>query len=267
MTILVSAVVATAAALTSCSGQQTPPAAGNPSSSSTLPVVADPAAAKGFMAMTLATGQIPSLPAGPLYVDIEHVPSGPVPSTPLTRDCMVYTLSGSQAVVDASSATSSATAVFMGPHGASYPKTGNAVVADALCLRPSSDHGHGPAMPGGTSIFASGDFAYLTAPGPYRAQLALVTIQPGGRGAAHVHSGPETLLATGGTTTYHLGGPTPVDLNGAPSPVTRTVGQAMTHQPNQPIQDFNTGDGVATALNFIVWPAGQSVRTDIHTAP
>ena len=217
--------------------------------------------------MPLAIGQLPSLPAGALYVDIEQVASGPVPSVPVTRDCMLYAVSAPQTVVDPSGATLSAVAVFMGPHGAAYPATGISVAADAFCLRPSSDRSQGPAIPGARLIFSSHDFSDLTAPGAYRAQLALVQIQPGGRGAAHLHPGPETLLAVNGATTYHLGGPTPVDLNGAQSPVTLTVGHAMTHKPNQPIQDYNTGTGVAKALNFIVWPADQPVRTDAHTAP
>jgi hypothetical protein len=180
---------------------------------------------------------------------------------------MMYALSAPQTVVDSSGATSTVVAVFMGPHAASYPKTGIAVAANAFCLRPSSDRGQGPAVPGARSIFSSHDFSDLTAPGPYRAQLALVQIQPGGRGPRTSTPGPKRCSPSTEPPPTHLGGPTPMDLNGSQSPVTLTVGQAMTHKPNQPIQDYNTGASVAKALNFIVWPADQPVRTDAHTAP
>lgn len=235
---------------------------------STPSVAANPAAESGFVSAPQVTGKIPSLPVGPLYVDIEQVPAGTVPSSSVTSDCILYPVSNAQPGTSASGGTnsSSTTAVFIGPDGASYPRTGVAVVADAFCLRPSSDRGHGPAVTGATSIYSSADFSELTAPGPYSAQLTLVNIQPHGRGAAHTHPGPETLLATQGATTYHLGGAMPEDLSGALSPITLTVGQALTHAANQPVQDFNNGDVVATTLSFRVWPAALPGRSELPTA-
>jgi hypothetical protein len=76
------AVGAATAVLTGCGGGNGSSAPARSSTataapSSPLPSVADPAAANGFVSMPLAIGKLPSLPAGPLYVDIEQVPSGP----------------------------------------------------------------------------------------------------------------------------------------------------------------------------------------------
>lgn len=260
------AAVAAAALFTACSGPSAPPPAHPPAPPS--PAAANPAAASGFTATPQATGKLPNLPPGALYVEIEQVGAGPVPSGPLTRDCILRTQNGAQPLLDHAGAPTTAPAAFLGPDGGSFPKTGTTMPATVFCLRPATDRTTGKTVvPGAKTVFASGDFTDLTGPGPYTASLQLVTIQPAGHGPAHQHPGPETILGMTSTTTYRLGGPTPVTYNGQPSPITVTPGQAFTHKPAQPIQDINNTTGVTQVLVFQVAPANQPPRQDLPTPP
>lgn len=106
--------------------------------------------------------------------------------------------------------------------------------------------------------------AYLTpdlpplAAGQYAESLRLVTVQPGGRSSAHMHSGIEGVLVLEGRVLIRSGGNQPMFL--APS-------QGFYILPKVPIQLINAGDAVARTLVYSISPAGLPFSTELDQAP
>ena len=106
--------------------------------------------------------------------------------------------------------------------------------------------------------------AYLTpdlpplAAGQYTESLRLVTVQPGGRSSAHMHSGIEGVLVLEGRVLIRSGGNAPMFL--APS-------QGFYILPKVPVQLINAGDAVARTLVYSISPAGAPFSTELDQAP
>lgn len=111
---------------------------------------------------------------------------------------------------------------------------------------------------------AAGKVAYVTpdlpplAMGKYTESLRLVTVQPGGRSAAHMHSGIEGVLVLGGRVLIRTGGSAPAFLVG---------GQGFYILPKIPIQLINAGDTEARTLVYSISPEGAPFSTELKESP
>lgn len=107
------------------------------------------------------------------------------------------------------------------------------------------------------AIYATPDLPPLPA-GLYAESLTLVTVQPAGRSAAHMHSGIEGVLVLEGNVLVRTAGHAPANLS---------KGQGFYILPNTPIQLINVGDAVARTLVYSISPDGAPFSTPLDTAP
>jgi quercetin dioxygenase-like cupin family protein len=94
--------------------------------------------------------------------------------------------------------------------------------------------------------------------GKYTEGLRLVTVQTGGRSAAHMHSGFEGVLVLEGRVLIRSGGNAPVLL---------AAGQGFYILPKTPIQLINVGDALARTLVYSISPEGAPFSTELPQAP
>ena len=106
-------------------------------------------------------------------------------------------------------------------------------------------------------IYVTPDLPPLPA-GLYGESLTLVTVQPGGRSAAHMHSGIEGVLVLEGNVLVRSAGHAPANL---------VKGQGFYILPNTPIQLINVGGTVARTLVYSISPDGAPFSTPLDTAP
>lgn len=107
------------------------------------------------------------------------------------------------------------------------------------------------------AIYATPDLPPLRA-GIYGESLTLVTVQPRGRSAAHMHSGIEGVLVLEGNVLVRSAGHAPANL---------AKGQGFYILPNTPIQLINVGDTLARTLVYSISPDGAPFSTPLGTAP
>ena len=110
------------------------------------------------------------------------------------------------------------------------------------------------ALPG--ALFSTSEMSVPASPG-YLGRLMVVTIEPGGRGAPHVHGGSETLYVVQGRARLRLADGDHVLL----------AGQGLSHAAGTAIQDVNDGDVPLVMLAYFVTATGQPFRTDLTAAP
>ena len=94
--------------------------------------------------------------------------------------------------------------------------------------------------------------------GKYTEGLRLVTVQPGGRSAAHMHSGFEGVLVLEGRVLIRSGGNAPTFL---------TAGQGFYILPKVPVQLINAGDAIARTLVYSISPEGATFSTELPQSP
>ena len=92
----------------------------------------------------------------------------------------------------------------------------------------------------------------------YGESLTLVTVQPGGRSAAHMHPGIEGVLVLDGHVLVRTAGHVPADL---------LKGQGFYILPETPIQLINIGATVARTLVYSLSPNGAPFSIPVDTAP
>jgi quercetin dioxygenase-like cupin family protein len=108
-----------------------------------------------------------------------------------------------------------------------------------------------------TAIYVTPDLPPLPA-GAYAESLTLVTVQPGGRSAAHIHSGIEGVLVLDGQVRVRTAGHAPADLKAE---------QGFYILPQTPIQLINIGSTVARTLVYSISPEGAPFSTPLDQAP
>lgn len=105
--------------------------------------------------------------------------------------------------------------------------------------------------------YATPDLPPLAA-GKYTEGLRLITVQAGGRSAAHMHSGFEGVLVLEGRVLVRSGGNAPAFL--AP-------GQGFYILPKTPVQLINVGDALARTLVYSISPEGAPFSTELPQSP
>ena len=105
--------------------------------------------------------------------------------------------------------------------------------------------------------YATPDLPPLAA-GKYTEGLRLMTVQVGGRSAAHMHSGFEGVLVLEGRVLVRSGGSAPNLL--AP-------GQGFYILPKTPVQLINIGDALARTLVYSISPEGAPFSTELPQSP
>ncbi|HYK99543.1 MAG TPA: cupin domain-containing protein [Candidatus Acidoferrales bacterium] len=107
------------------------------------------------------------------------------------------------------------------------------------------------------AVFVTPEVPPLPA-GLYVESLTLVTVQPGGRSAAHMHSGIEGVLVLEGEVLVRTAGHAPVDL---------LKGSGFHILPKTPIQLINVGGTLARTIVYSITPDGAPFSTPLDTAP
>jgi quercetin dioxygenase-like cupin family protein len=105
--------------------------------------------------------------------------------------------------------------------------------------------------------YATPDLPPLAA-GRYTEGLRLVVVQPGGRSAAHMHSGIEGVLVLEGRVLVRSGGNAPTFLE---------VGQGFYILPKVPVQLINAGNALARTLVYSITPEGAPFSTELAQSP
>jgi quercetin dioxygenase-like cupin family protein len=113
------------------------------------------------------------------------------------------------------------------------------------------------ATSGSRLAYATPDLPPLAA-GRYSESLRLVVVQPGGRSAAHMHSGIEGVLVLEGRVLVRSGGNPPALLE---------PGMGFYILPKVPVQLINVGDGVARTLVYSISPEGAPFSTELDQSP
>jgi quercetin dioxygenase-like cupin family protein len=125
-----------------------------------------------------------------------------------------------------------------------------------ISIRPNTARTAPPTFPNQKVLYATPDLPTLTS-GSYCQTLRLAVAQPGGRSAAHMHSGLEVVFVLTGSFQLHTAGH---------PPVTVSQGQGAYILPNTPLQLINLG-GVSRYLALVIWPQDQPFETDLSQAP
>ncbi len=235
-----------------------PAVAASPSASA-----ATAASAVGQTSTKLADGTLAALPAGTLYINFLDVPQPP--ASPITHAHVggfVYAVTGTHQMAIAGGETRDikpGEAAFIGSDVAhTHANTGTTPIEWYFAaLRPNGGRTAAPLFPGQTVVFESPDLPQQV-PGKYLEQLNLVTLEKGGRTAAHKHGGIEAVVVLEGTVQVRVAGATMVTL---------TKGKGAYVPANTPLQATNSGDGAAKFLAFFVTPDGQPFSTNVDTAP
>lgn len=221
------------------------------------------AAAVGFTSTTIADGSIAALPTAPLYINFLDVPQAPGASTQHAHVAgIVYAAVGAHRFTDQT-----------GRMFDSLPGQGGFIGQDAvhthsnpgtapiqwyfIAIRNVGGRIAPPTFPGQSVLYETPDLPTL-APGKYNEQLNLVTLEKGGRTAAHRHGGLEALVVLDGTVQLRVAGQQATTL---------TKGKGAYVLPNTVLQATNTGDGAARFLAFFVTPDGAPFSTNVETVP
>jgi quercetin dioxygenase-like cupin family protein len=114
-----------------------------------------------------------------------------------------------------------------------------------------------PATKPASVVYATPDLPPFPA-GRYTEGLRLVTVQPGGRSAAHMHSGIEAVLVLEGRVLVRSGGNAPTFLD---------PGQGFSILPKVPVQLINVGSSLARTLVYSISPEGAPFSTELDQSP
>ncbi len=234
-------------------------AANQPTGSPTVSL----ASATGFTSTALADGQVDALPTGTLFADIISIAQPANSAIPahshvaafiyVVTGAQILTIQGQQPVtMQAGSATfmpNMATHIHANPGG-------SANLWYVIGVRPTGVNTTPPNVTT-TPVYATPDLPAF-ASGAYSERLLLATVQPGGRSAAHQHSGLEVVLVLDGTLTLHSLGQAAQSL---------TAGQGAYILPKTTLQVVNTGSTVGHYLAFVVWPSDQPFITNVNQVP
>lgn len=94
--------------------------------------------------------------------------------------------------------------------------------------------------------------------GAYLSTVSLVTLEKGGRTAAHKHGGVESIYVLEGTVDFRTAGGVRIIL---------ARGQGAAVPPNTPLQAVNGGDGIAKFLAFFMTAETAPFQTAVEEAP
>ena len=221
------------------------------------------ASAHGEQVKGLAGGQVDALPSGNLFLRVIGFSQRPMATFPSHKHTpgFVYVAAGVQRLHSQGASPrliEAGEAVFQPSvfHTHANPSTTRPNRWYFIALWPTAER-HAPLVSSAARVvYESSDLdASTMPPGPRVETLRLVTLQPGGRSAAHRFSGLELLFMLEGTIR--------LDVAGQP-PTTLSAGQARYLPPGTAEQEFTAGAGVARYLAFIVTPVQAPFETAVH---
>jgi quercetin dioxygenase-like cupin family protein len=129
-----------------------------------------------------------------------------------------------------------------------------------ISIQPNTARTARPTFPNQKVLYATPDLPALPS-GSYCEIVRLVVAAPGGRSAAHMHSGVEVWFMLAGSIQIRTIGQSPMIVN---------QGQGAYALPNTPLQahTLSTGAsyGIERNLVFLVWPQQQPFETDLSQA-
>jgi quercetin dioxygenase-like cupin family protein len=221
------------------------------------------ASAHGEQVKGLAGGQVDALPSGNLFLRVIGFSQRPMAAFPSHKHTpgFVYVAAGVQRLHSQGVSPrliEAGEAVFQPSvfHTHANPSTTRHNRWYFIALWPTAER-HAPLVSSAARVvYESSDLdASTMPPGPRVETLRLVTLQPGGRSAAHRFSGLELLFTLEGTIR--------LDVAGQP-PTTLSAGQAQYLPPGTAEQEFTAGAGVARYLAFIVTPVQAPFETAVR---
>jgi quercetin dioxygenase-like cupin family protein len=234
-------------------------AAASPKGSPTVSL----ASATGFVSTVVANGQVDALPTGTLFANIISIAQPANSAIPAHSHvaAFIYVVTGSQILtlqgqppvtIQAGSAT------FM-PNMVSHIHANPGSSPNLWYVIGVRPRGVNTVPPNviATLVYATPDLPAFV-PGAYSERLLLATLQPGGRSAAHLHSGLEVILVLDGTLTLHSLGQSARSLS---------AGQGAYILSRTTLQVINTGATVGHYLAFVVWPSNQPFITNVNQVP
>ena len=225
------------------------------------------AKALGFNGKKLAIGTVTALPTGTLYINMIAISQAPGDS--ITRKDVagfVYAVDGTHILATQNGQIEKLNAGdgrFVGADGI-YTHTNPGATTSQwyfISIRPNTARTAPPTFPNQKVLYATPDLPALPS-GSYCEILRLAVQQPGGRSAAHMHSGIEVIFVLAGSVQLRTFGQSPVILN---------QGQGAYVLPNTPLQAFNVSTGasygIARYVVLVIWPLQQPFETDLSQSP
>jgi quercetin dioxygenase-like cupin family protein len=216
-----------------------------------------------FSSTTLANGQVSALPTGTLFANIISIAQPANSAIPAHSHvaAFIYVVTGSQVLTiqGQKPETIRAGSAWFMPNMVTHTHANPGSTPNlwyVIGVRPRGVNTIPPNVTA-TPVYATPDLPAF-APGAYSERLLFATVQPGGRSAAHLHSGVEVILVLDGTLTLHVLGQSAQSLSAGKGAyiVSRTT-----------LQVTNTGDTVGHYLAFVVWPSNQPFITNIPQVP
>lgn len=253
-----STLVALMALLSGCGGSA---ATGSSSSASSTSRSNDPAAALGIKVQPLATGTVPSLSQGTLYLDVLEITDQE--HQMMTQSGMAmhphgigfeYTVTGVHTVptsAGGSQGIPAGHATFIGPDIVPNIMSPNPADWYLVAIRPVAQR---HAFQNATLVYETPDLPQLQSGTTYGEDLRMLTIAPGGHNQAHKHGGLEVIVVMQGSMTVHEAGAAPQTID---------KGHGAYILPDTPQQIYNDGASSAKALVFLATPAGKRFQTQL----
>jgi quercetin dioxygenase-like cupin family protein len=216
-----------------------------------------------FSSTMLASGQVSALPTGTLFANIISIAQPANSAIPAHSHvaAFIYVVTGSQILTISGQpprTIQAGSAAFM-PNMVTHTHANPGSTPNlwyVVAVRPRGVNTTPPNVTA-TPVYATPDLPAF-APGAYSEVLLFATVQPGGRSAAHLHSGLEVILVLDGTLTLHILGQSPQSLS---------AGNGAYILSRTTLQVTNTGDTVGHYLAFVVWPSNQPFITYIPQVP
>ena len=257
--------------LGACGGSAAPspaPSTATPASP-TVAVAASPTPkpqdAVGFVSAKLADGPLDTLPTSPLFINVLDVPQPP--ASPIQHAHIagfVYAVTGVHQLTLQDSPPKDVKpgeAAFV-PGNVAHTHANPGTTPNEwyfMGLRNTGARTGAPLFPGQVTVYETPDLPVNAfPPGKYVEQLNVVTLEKGGRTAAHKHAGVEVIVVLDGTISLRVAGQAPQTL---------TKGKGAVVPRDTALQAVNTGDGPAKFLAYFVTAEGAAFSTNVDSTP
>ena len=150
------------------------------------------------------------------------------------------------------------TADWVNPEVSHVNLTPSETTWDLVTFRSIAQRTTAPPLTGGRTVYASPDLAPASAGKLLVHQLALITMDPGGRTSAHSHGGTEVFYVISGTVELALNNGTRTNV---------TAGQGASIRPGLIMQLHVVGGEAVRILTYFVTPEGEPWQTNLQTVP
>jgi len=136
--------------------------------------------------------------------------------------------------------------------------TSSETIWDLVTVRSIAERNSPPSLAGARSVYSSPDLPPAPAGKLLVHQLALITMDPGGRTSAHSHGGVEVFYVIKGTVELAVNNGTRTNV---------AAGQGASIRPGLIMQLHVLGNEAVEILTYFVTPEGEPWQTNVQTLP